>query len=73
MLYGQLDMSASARSTTFGFDLKVLAAHHKVHRNAPEPSMYEKLRAVEEAIERSERPGSVEEPQPYIRDRADLW
>lgn len=73
MLYRQLDMSASSRSTRFGFDLKILAANHEIHRNAPEPSMYEKLRAVEEAIERSEPPGSVEEPQPFIRDRADLW
>ncbi len=73
MLYDQLDMSASSRSTRFGIDLKVLAADHEIHRSAPVPSMYEKLRAVEEAIERSEPPGSLEEPQPYIRDRADLW
>lgn len=73
MLYSQLDMSASARSTRIGFDLKVLSAGHEVQRDAPQPSMYEKLRAVEEAIERSEPPGSLQEPQPYIRDRADLW
>lgn len=73
MLYDQLDMSASSRSTRFGFDLKILAADHEVHQSAAAPSMYEKLRAVEEAIERSEVPGSVDEPQPYIRDRADLW
>lgn len=73
MLYGQLDMSPSSRSTRIGFDVKVLSAGHEVHRPTPQPSMYEKLRAVEEALDRSERPGSIDEPQPYIRDRADLW
>lgn len=73
MLYDQLEMSPSSRSTRVGFDLKVVTGGHEVQQTAQQPSMYDKLRAVEEAIERSEPPGSVEEPQPYIRDRADLW
>lgn len=73
MLYDQLDLSAPSRATRFGVDLKVVAAQHETSWSASEPSLYEKLRAVEQAIERSEPPGSIDNPEPYIRDRADLW
>lgn len=71
MLYPQIDQTSRSAGGEVGFDLKVIKASRKTD-GKKEPTVYEKLAAVEDWIYAREPVGSMDEPAPWISGRLDL-
>lgn len=71
MLYPQIDQTSRSAGGEVGFDLKVIKASRKTD-GKKEPTIYEKLAAVEDWIYAHEPVGSMDEPAPWISGRLDL-
>ncbi len=70
MLYRQLPHGGARTSSTIGFDLRVVKGDRKVEHS--QPSIYDKLQAVEDQIYTQEPVGSVDSPAAWISFRGEV-
>ncbi len=70
MMYWQLPRVGRAASSGIGFDLRVVKGDRRVERQ--EPSIYEKLQAVEDWIHAEESVGSLDDPATWLFFQGEL-
>jgi len=71
MFWDQLPGSRWTGGGEFGVSAGIVASV-KAQRNQGEPTLAQKMLRVEDYINRTEHPGSLLSPQPFIRDRVQL-